>query len=129
MWLRPYGQESAHALGKLPLDALLQCEIKRPRRSRHHRLFFVLCSRIADAIGCDSEDIVHILKIRTGYVREVKTKSGVIEIPLSISFSAMDQEAFSKFWDKCLIVIGTEFGIVRPDILAVMEDVLQNKAA
>lgn len=129
MMLRPYGSESATALGKMPFGKALQIEVKQPRNSKHHRLFWALCARIGDAVGCEHEDIAFLLKLRTGHVRHVHTKKGIVEIPLSISFAAMDQLMFKGFFDKCVNCIYTEFGIAVPDILEAVKDLLEEKAA
>lgn len=129
MALRPFGAESATVFGKIPFGKVVHVEVKQPRNGGHHRLYWVLCKRIADAVGCEDEDIHHILKVRTGHVKQVKTKRGIEEIPLSISWAKMDQVAFEKFWDKCLHVIEAEFGIVRPDVLAAVDDILHPVAA
>ena len=129
MALRPFGAESATVFGKLPFGKVVHVEVRQPRNGPHHRLYWVLCKRIADAVGCEDEDISYILKKRTGHVKQIKTRSGAEERVLSIAWAKMDQIAFDKFWDKCLHVIETEFGIVRPDVLAVVDDILHPVAA
>ncbi len=129
MMMRPYGAESATAFGKVPFGKPFQVEVKQPRNSKHHRLFWTLCARIGDAVGCEHEDIAFLLKLRTGHVRRVHTKKGIIEVPLSISFAAMDQTAFKDFFDKCVHVIYAEFGIAVPDVLAAVKDLLEERAA
>lgn len=123
--LRPYGAESAAVFGKIGFKQPVYVEVRQPRNGPHHRLFWTMCARIGAAVGCEAEDITYILKKRTGHVRQIRTKSGVEEIPLSISFAKMDQIAFKAFFDKCLYVIENEFGIVRPDILAALGDLLE----
>lgn len=129
MQLRPFGAESASVFGKIQFGKVVHVEVKQPRNGPHHRLYWTLCKRIADAIGCEDEDIHHILKVRTGHVRHVKTKRGIEEIPLSIKWAKMDQIAFKTFFDKCLVVIETEIGIARPDALAAVQDLIAEKAA
>jgi hypothetical protein len=129
MSLRPYGAESAAVFSKFAFGKVLRAEVKRPRNGAHHRLYWTLCARIGDAVGIEHEDISDLLKIRTGHVRTIKTKRGIEEFPKSISFAAMDQEAFKTFFDKCIIVIETEFGIARPDTLEAVKDLLHERAA
>lgn len=129
MNLRPYGAESAAVLAKLPLTKMLHVEVKQPRNGKHLRLYWTLCKRIGDALGMADEDISDVLKLRTGHVREIKTKHGVERVPKSISFAAMDQTAFSAFWEKCVIVVTQEWGIAREDILACVADLLEDKRA
>lgn len=124
MVLRPYGSESAALLGKIPFGTPIYVSAKQPRNGRHHRLFWTLCARIGDAVGCEHEDVAFLLKLRTGHVRRIHTKKGIEEIPLSISFAKMDQTAFKAFFDKCVIVINTEFGIAVPDVLEAVKDLL-----
>lgn len=124
MALRPFGAESAAAFGKVPFGKVVHVEVKQPRHGPMHRLYWTLCTRIGDAIGCDSEDVSFIIKKRTGHIREIRTRRGVEEIPLSISWAKMDQIAFDAFFKKCVHVIENEFGIAQPDILAAVEDLL-----
>jgi hypothetical protein len=127
--LRPFGRESATLFDKVPQGKPVFVEVRQPRNAKHHRLYWTMCARIAEAVGCEGEDISHILKIRTGHVKEVKTKRGIEEIPLSISFKDMDQEKFRNFFDKCLYVIEHEIGVARPDILAEMKDLIEPQEA
>jgi len=129
MALRPYGVESGSMLGKLPFGKVVRVEVKQPRNGAHHRLYWTLCTRIGDGLGMDSEDISDVLKIRTGHFREVKTRHGMERFPKSISFAAMDQEAFGRFFDKCVLVITTEWGIARADILECVKDLLDDTPA
>lgn len=129
MALRPFGAESAAVFGKMPFDKTFHVEVKQPRNGKHHRLYWTLCTRIGDAVGLDAEDVSDVLKKHTGHIREVKTKRGIEQFPKSISFAAMDQTAFSTFFDKCILVITTEWGIARADILECIQDLLTEKTA
>lgn len=127
MALRPFGAESATVFGKLQFGKIVHVEVKQPRNGKHHRLFWTLCARIGDAVGCEHEDIAHLLKIRTGHVRHLNTKRGPEAVPKSISFAAMDQTAFKDFFDKCVYVIYNEFGIAQSDIMDCVRDLLEEK--
>ncbi len=129
MTLRPYGAESSSIFSKLPFRKVVQVEVKQPRNGAHHRLYWSLCARIADAVGIESEDVSDLIKVRTGHVRTIKTKRGTEEFPKSISFAAMDQSAFKEFFDKAVYVIENEFGIARPDVLVAVADLLHPEAA
>lgn len=127
--LRPFGRESSEQLTKLPHGKPLFAEVRQPRNGKHHRLFWTLTHRIGEAVGVDGDAVAHVLKIRTGHVREIRTKRGVEFMPLSISFAKMDQTDFAKFFDKCLDVITTEWGIARPDVLEAVSDLIAEDAA
>lgn len=62
-------------------------------------------------------------------MREIRTKRGVELMPLSISWSKMDQTDFDKFFNKCLDVITSEWGIARPDILEAVKDLIGEEVA
>src|ERR1043166_2381612 len=100
MTLRPFGAESADAFGKLPFGKVVHVEMKQPRNGKHHRLYWTLCTRIANAIGAEPETVSDVLKIRTGHCTTVMTKRGDLHLPKSISFAAMDQTAFNTFFDR-----------------------------
>jgi len=123
--LHPIDTESCDALEKLPREKLLHVEVKLPRNAAHSRLYWALCQRIGNALGIDSENISDILKISTGHCKFVRSKRyGVVRIPKSISFAAMDQTAFSEFFERCVLCISEEWGMARKDILAAVEDLL-----
>lgn len=127
--LRPFGRESSEQLSKLPHNKPVYAEIRQPRNGKHHRLFWTLTHRIGEAVGVDGDAVAHVLKIRTGHVREIRTKRGVELMPLSISFAKLDQIAFDKFFNQCLDVITSEWGIARPDILEAVKDLIGEEVA
>lgn len=84
-----------------------------------------MVSRIADAIGAEPENVSDLLKIETGHCTTIKSKKyGVIRLPRSISFANMDQTAFSDFFNRCVTIIETEWGIARSDVLEAVDDLL-----
>lgn len=124
------GDVSNAELSKLPFGKTLHVEVKQPRRAKHHRLYWEMVNRIADAIGAEPENVSDTLKIATGHATVVKTKThGTLYLPKSISFAAMDQTAFNAFFDKCLIIIKTEWGIARSDILESLGDLIEGDVA
>lgn len=123
--LKPDGVESAVAFSKLPFGKPVKVEAKQPRNGRFHRLYWVMCQRIADAIGAEAENVSDTLKIATGHCRIVNTKKfGVIRLPDSISFAAMDETAFREFFERCVQTIYNEWGIEKKDLIDVLNDVL-----
>lgn len=116
--LVPHDTESLDALDKLPYGRPLHVEVKQPRNSKFHRLYWALCARIANAIGSTSENISDVLKIATGHVTIVSTKSyGQIHLPKSISFAKMDEGQFREFFERCVVVIYEEWKI-EPEMVA-----------
>jgi hypothetical protein len=62
--------------------------------------------------GRDAEDISTVFKFATGHIEQIYSKTyGVIKVPRSISFAKLDETAFRKFFDACVDVALTEWGI------------------
>lgn len=127
--LKAFGSESDAVLSKVPFGKVVYVEVKQPRNGKHHRLYWSLCSRIGDAIGVESETVSDVLKIRTGHCTNVQTKRGILQLPKSISFAAMDQTEFREFFEKAVTVIVSEWGIARSDVLDCVKDLLEEKSA
>lgn len=118
--LMPHNVAASETLRGVAYGTKVRAQISRPRNLAHHNLYWALCSKIADAVPGDytAENISDVLKIRTGYCTTVKTKSGLVHLPKSISFAAMDQAAFNAFFDRCIEVICREFlGNLPPSAL------------
>lgn len=121
IWMRrvgnalfPDGDESIAELTKLPFGKSMRVTTKLPRNARFHRLYFAVCARIAGGVGQTSENISDVLKIATGHYTTIKSKThGEIRIPKSIAFQAMTQTDFNDFYERCLVVIFSEWGIER----------------
>lgn len=98
---------------RLPFDAPLRCEVTQPRNGKFHRLAWALAALLADAINqgpgatmaVGAEDVMRMFKIATGHVDLVRLtprdaarlKVTHVALPRSISFAAMDEEAFGRF--------------------------------
>lgn len=127
--LHPDGDESIGELLKLPFGKAMKCEVKQQRNSAFHRLYFALCHRIAEGIGSNSEAISTTFKYATGHYETVKTKSyGEVKIPLSISFAKCDNTQFREFFDKCIAVAFTEWGL-EPEAFSDLLDPKTEKRA
>lgn len=126
--LWPDGAESAAEFSKIPFSKPILVKATKPRNSRHAALYWVLCHRIANAVGADPENISDLLKIETGHCDILHSKKyGEIRLPKSISFAAMDQTQFSEFFEKCVQAIYTNWGIARQDVLDAVADLLEPK--
>lgn len=119
VWLRrvgdslfPDGDASICEFAKIPFGKPLRAEVKQPRNPAFHRLYFALCHRIAGGIGSDAETISNVFKFATDHIDIVKTKSyGEVKITKSISFAKMDNGQFRDFFDRCVSVAFTEWGL------------------
>lgn len=121
--LRPLGPESAAQLGKLPFQKDLKIAVFQPRHAKRHRLFWLMCERVAAAIGADSGVVADLLKIETGHCVVVKSaRYGIVRIPKSIAFHAMDETQFREFFNRCVVAICENWGSSKPEVLAAMAD-------
>lgn len=120
--------ERAHLLlkGMKPGD-ILKVEATKARNPGHHRWFFALLKLIGDQTGENTENILFRLKVRLGYVDEVKMRNGVTHLkPRSISYASMDQTEFAKFADDVVKMVIVEFlpgvpeGVLRREIEAIL---------
>lgn len=107
--LRPADDAGAEVLQGLKVGAFVAVEVTRPRNIQHHRLYWALCSHIAQAIGASRENVSDVLKLRTGHFTVVQTKTERIRLPRSISFSKLDQAGFRTFFEECVKVVCEEF--------------------
>lgn len=121
--LRPVGPESVAQLVKLPLAKDIKIAVFQPRYAKRHRLFWLICERIGGAIGADSGVVADLLKIETGHCTVVKSaRYGIVRIPKSIAFHAMDETQFREFFERCVVAICENWGSSRPEVLAAMAD-------
>lgn len=107
--LRPADDAGAEVLQGLKVGAYVYVAVTRPRNIQHHRLYWALCSHIAEAIGADRENVSDVIKLRTGHCTIVQTKTERVRLPRSISFAKMDQAEFRVFFERCVKVICEEF--------------------
>lgn len=107
--LMPEDDAAAQTLKGVRIGASVAVEVSRPRNIQHHRLYWKLCSVIAESIGAEPETISDVLKLRTGHVRTIQTKQGLVRLPKSISFAHLDQVGFSAFFDKACLVVCQEW--------------------
>jgi hypothetical protein len=120
--LSPTDEISQAALKGVKIGALVAVEVTRPRNIQHHRLYWKLVSVIAESIGAEPENISDVLKLRTGHVRTIQTKQGIVRLPKSISFAALDQAGFSEFFNRACQVVCQEWlphmtaDVLRQDI-------------
>lgn len=135
LWLKRIGEglwpdaaDSNAEFEKLPRNVLLRCEIKQPRNVGRHRLYWGLCHRIADAVGMEPENVSDMLKIETGHCDIVQSKKyGEIRLPKSIAFGNMDEEAHRLFFEQCVSVIYSQWGVARREVLEAIGDLLEPK--
>ena len=118
--LRPFGDEAEAMLQKWKIGSVVSVEVKQPRNPDHHKKFFALLNLIYSNQEHykSTDEILDAFKFAVGHTKKIKTRRGVIEVPLSISFSAMSQDEFAAFYDKAVDFVCTEVipGLQREDL-------------
>ncbi len=122
--LIPSDSESWAEFARVPFGKPLHVAVKQPRNSGHHRKFFALVHRMANALGVNPEGLRDHLTVRAGHVNIVKTEDGIREYPASIAFAVMDQTEFNQFFNRCVVAICEDWGIKRPDVLDAVRDLI-----
>jgi hypothetical protein len=109
--LSPVALVDEEALEQFPENKDLTVTISRSRSPRQHRFFWALLQKICENHETyrRPEALLLWLKVRLGYVEEVKFHNGEMWwTAKSISFSAMDQTQFKTFFDAALDIIANE---------------------
>lgn len=106
--LEPSLPEDRELLDHWGQGEILCASVRKPRNGRFHRLFFAMLHVVLE--NQDRYDNVEQLllevKVRTGYFDEFITADGeIVYIPKSISFAAMDEIAFRRFYQRAVSVI------------------------
>lgn len=128
--LHPADDDSIAMMSHIPFGKVLRAEVKATRNGPKHRLWWAVCHRIANAIGTDPGAVADLLKIESGHCTTIKSKKyGMLHLPKSISWAKMEDGEFNDFFEKCVRIIQSEWGIARQDVLDSVADLLDPKAA
>lgn len=108
--LRPADRVAEEAFAKVKPGEVVRVEMKRPRNAKHHRKYWALLALVVDNLdqSVSVETLHDWMKLKVGCVRLLRTKSGLVELPGSISFEKMDQSQFEEFYEKALQYVLTE---------------------
>jgi hypothetical protein len=117
------------ALREFPAEKDLSVTISRTRSTKQHRFFWAILNKICEnhAEYRRAEQLLLWLKIRLGYVEEVRFHDDKVWwVAQSISFNAMDQEEFRKFFHAALDVIVEEVipGLNTSELIVEVEQLL-----
>lgn len=122
--LVPRTQAAWAEFERLPAGPLM-AEVKVPRNIKFHRLYWAMCTFIAEALNAgpasrewDQEAVSDRLKIVTGHVEVFDLPPSLARLhgtgkavrPASISFAKMDDAAFHRFVEASIAYVLTEFG-------------------
>ena len=134
----PYGlvplHDSDHDLKqRLRVGTTVRCRVSLPRNYRFHKKFFALVRLTFDNLPLpllerwnvrSEDDMLRRFKRDLGYFSSTVNERGEREIEYrSISFAAMDEQEFERFYDDCVNLVLYSYipGIDRQDLLEEVE--------
>ena len=134
----PYGlvplHDSDHDLKqRLKVGSTVRCRVSLPRNYRFHKKFFALVRLTFDNLPLplverwnvrSENDMLRRFKRDLGYFSSSVNENGEREIEYrSISFAAMDEQEFERFYDDCVNLVLYQYipGINRQDLLEEVE--------
>lgn len=134
----PYGlvplYDSDYDLKKrLRVGSVVKCKVSNPRNYEHHKKFFALVRLTFDNLPSNlaeywnihnEEDMLRRFKRDLGYYTSSLNERGEKEIEYqSISFSAMEQHEFERFYNQCIDLVLYKYikGIDREDLTEEIE--------
>ena len=127
--LAPVDMTGVEALDQVPAGATLRVKWTRPRNLGHHRKFFALLDVVFEAQSrfATKDDLLDALKIALGHYTIWRVGSREILRPKSISFAAMDQDAFEQFYDSAVALIIEKVlpGVDRADLEARVREITE----
>lgn|GEM_PF-296313 len=108
--LLPADSHAAAALAALPIAETIAVKVVRERSLPMHRLFFGILQHVAENSRFETaERLLVALKIRLGRYDLCRLPNGrCVPVPQSISFAAMDQTEFRRFFDDAVKLICEE---------------------
>ena len=131
--LFPVDETGEVVIRKFTPGEVVSIDVKRPRNVAFHRKFFAMLNIILqnqDAFK-SIDDLLELTKLRTGHCHTVLTKAGEVKITDSISFAAMDQDAFNAFYQRACAWVCSEVipGLSQQDLDEEVQAQLQDFGA
>lgn len=118
--LQPINEAGETVLRHLKQGEIVAIELTKPRNIRFHRRLFAMLQIILENQSHykSVEDLLDVCKLRIGHSRKILTAHGIIEVPASISFSALDNFEFGQFYDRACQWVLTEVipGLMREEL-------------
>lgn len=119
---------------KVTAHGLVPLYVSNPRNYEHHKKFFALVRLTFDNLPSNlaeyfkvhnEEDMLRRFKRDLGYFKTSLNERGEKEIEYqSISFSAMEQHEFERFYNQCIDLVLYKYlkGIDKEDLITEIEN-------
>lgn len=118
--LVPADEHATEFLSEIGDGREIIVSVRKPRSPQHHRYFFALLRKVCENTEdwASEDELLDALKLATGHVERRMTLDGRPYLaPRSISFAAMDQTAFKRFYNRCIYLLATKVLKCSPDEL------------
>ena len=132
--LKPCDDEDYEKKLRLRPGRIYKCKVTLARNYEFHKKFFALVrltfdnlpSRLAEYWGINNEeDMLRRFKRDLGYFTSTVNERGEREIEYgSISFAAMEQYEFERFYNQCIDLVLSKYirGLEREDLITEIEN-------
>ena len=131
--LYPVDETGEAVIRKFNMGEVVSVDVTRPRNLAFHRKLFAMLNIVLDNQDHfkSVDDLLEVCKLRTGHCHTVLTKAGEVKITDSISFAAMDQDAFNNFYNRACAWVCEEVipGLSQQDLDAEVAAQLQDFGA
>jgi hypothetical protein len=119
---------------RLKIGSVVKCKVSNPRNYEHHKKFFALVRLTFDNLPSNlaesweihnEEDMLRRFKRDLGYFTSTYNERGEREIEyLSISFAAMEQHEFERFYNQCIDLVLSKYikGLDKQDLITEIEN-------
>ena len=107
---RPFDQDAINEWRKHKPGDCVTVDVRRPRNGKHHRKLFALAKIVIDnapeqfdGYWPEPKNLIDELKMQCGLTEIRRSVGGkTYYVPRSISFGAMSQGEFEKFYEQCI---------------------------
>ena len=103
---------------KLKLGQDYEADIKRPRNLQFHKKFFALLNigHQNTKLNMNFEFYRAYVTMKAGYYNAYETERGMMVLPKSISFAAMDDSEFQRLYDAVINVVMLDIDVNKKEI-------------
>lgn len=109
--LAPFDEEAKKHLSRLKQGDFIQVDIKKKRNPKFHRKYYAMLRDVSAQFDCKMDDLHDFIKDKLGRYDVVSFGGTVKKNYHSISFSNMDDLAFSEYYDGSLHVLAEILGL------------------
>lgn len=121
----PESAEGMEALLAIKDDTLFMADIRGARNPLQHKLFWKLCTAVADADDDDKENVKKWLLRQLNYIDVSFDPDGTMHIETkSIAFEKMEQAVFARLFNASIPLMSERLGSATDDFVRHFNELL-----